>query len=55
MNKLIMTLACTALLTGLAKAQPAADPRVSDLAQAGKIRVGAALGGCTERIRRRAR
>jgi polar amino acid transport system substrate-binding protein len=28
------------MLIGLAKAQPAADPRVADLAQAGKIRVG---------------
>jgi polar amino acid transport system substrate-binding protein len=28
------------MLTGLAEAQPAADPRISDLAQDGKIRVG---------------
>jgi polar amino acid transport system substrate-binding protein len=40
MNKLILTVACTAMLTGLAEAQPAADPRVADLAQIGKIRVG---------------
>jgi polar amino acid transport system substrate-binding protein len=40
MYKLILTVACAAMLTGFAKAQPAADPRVADLAQAGKIRVG---------------
>ena len=40
MNKLILTVACASMLTGLAKAQPAGDPRVSDLAQTGKIRVG---------------
>jgi polar amino acid transport system substrate-binding protein len=39
MNKLLFTLAFTAVLTGLAKAQ-VPDPRVSDLVQAGKIRIG---------------
>jgi polar amino acid transport system substrate-binding protein len=40
MKKLFLTVACTAMLASLAEAQPAADPRVADLARAGKIRVG---------------
>lgn len=40
MKKLFLTVAWTALLTSLAAAQPGADPRVADLVQAGKIRVG---------------
>jgi polar amino acid transport system substrate-binding protein len=40
MNKLLLTIAFTAVLAGLAGAQQVADPRVADLVQAGKIRVG---------------
>jgi polar amino acid transport system substrate-binding protein len=40
MKKLFLIVACTAMLTSLAAAQPTPDPRVADLTQAGKIRVG---------------
>ena len=40
MKKLFLAVAFTATLVSLAAAQPVPDPRVADLAQAGKIRVG---------------
>jgi polar amino acid transport system substrate-binding protein len=40
MKKLFLIITITAILTGLAGAQQTADPRVADLVQAGKIRVG---------------
>ena len=40
MKKLLLTITFAALFAGLAQAQPAGDPRVADLVQAGKIRVG---------------
>jgi polar amino acid transport system substrate-binding protein len=40
MKELLLTVAFTAMLAGLAEAQHVADPRVADLAQTGKIRVG---------------
>jgi len=40
MKELFLILTFTAMLTNLADAQQVADPRVADLAQAGKIRVG---------------
>ena len=40
MKELLLTITFTAMLAGLAEAQPVADPRVADLVQAGKIRVG---------------
>jgi polar amino acid transport system substrate-binding protein len=40
MRKLLLTVAFIAMLAGLAEAQQPPDPRVADLAQAGKIRVG---------------
>src|SRR5262249_56134365 len=40
MKKLLLTIAFAALFAGLAQAQPVGDPRVADLVQAGKIRVG---------------
>lgn len=39
-KKLLLTVTCTAMLASLAEAQQVPDPRVADLAQAGKIRVG---------------
>ena len=55
MKKLFLTVAWTALLTNLAAAQPGADPRVADLVQAGKIRVGVhscdVPKGSTRRVR----
>ena len=43
MKKLFLAVAFTATLVSLAAAQQVPDPRVADLVQAGKIRVGAAL------------
>jgi len=40
MKKLLLTVAFTTMLASLAEAQQAPDPRVADLVQAGKIRVG---------------
>src|SRR5262245_41367470 len=40
MTKLLLTVAFTAMSASLAVAQQASDPRVADLVQAGKIRVG---------------
>ncbi len=41
MKKLLLTVTCTAMLASLAEAQQVVpDPRVTDLVQAGKIRVG---------------
>jgi polar amino acid transport system substrate-binding protein len=40
MKKLLLTITFAALFAGLAQAQPVGDPRVADLVQAGKIRVG---------------
>jgi len=40
MKKLLLYLTFIAMLAGLAKAQQGSDPRVADLVQAGKIRVG---------------
>src|SRR4051812_25129842 len=40
MKKLFLIFSLTAILPSLAEAQQASDPRVADLVQAGKIRVG---------------
>jgi hypothetical protein len=40
MKELLLTITLTAMLAGLAEAQQGPDPRVADLVQAGKIRVG---------------
>jgi polar amino acid transport system substrate-binding protein len=40
MKKLLLTVTFTAMLASLAEAQQIPDPRVADLVQAGKIRVG---------------
>jgi hypothetical protein len=40
MKKLLLTVAFTTMLASLAEAQQVPDPRVADLVQAGKIRVG---------------
>ena len=40
MKKLLLTVTLTAILASLAEAQQTSDPRVADLVQAGKIRVG---------------
>src|SRR4029079_13351165 len=40
MKKLFLAVAFTATLVSFAAAQPVPDPRVADLVQAGKIRVG---------------
>ena len=40
MKKLLLIVTFTAMLASLAEAQQIPDPRVADLAQAGKIRVG---------------
>lgn len=40
MKKLLLSLALTAILASFAEAQQVPDPRVADLAKAGKIRVG---------------
>ena len=40
MKKLLLAVAFTAMLASLAAAQQIIDPRVADLVQAGKIRVG---------------
>ena len=40
MKKLLLMIALTAILASLAEAQQTSDPRVADLVQAGKIRVG---------------
>lgn len=40
MKKLLLTVTFTAILASLSGAQQARDPRVADLAQAGKIRLG---------------
>src|SRR5262249_53271539 len=40
MTRLLLTVAFTAMLASLAEAQPVSDPRIADLVQAGKIRVG---------------
>ena len=40
MKKLLLIFTLTAILPSLAEAQPTSDPRVADLVQAGKIRVG---------------
>ena len=40
MKKLLLTVTFTAMLASLAEAQQVPDPRVADLVQAGKIRVG---------------
>jgi polar amino acid transport system substrate-binding protein len=40
MRKLLLAFTFTAMLASLAEAQQASDPRVADLVQAGKIRVG---------------
>jgi len=39
-KKVLLTIAFAAPFAGLAQAQPVGDPRVADLVQAGKIRVG---------------
>ena len=40
MIKLLLSVTFTAMLASLAEAQQVSDPRVADLVQAGKIRVG---------------
>jgi hypothetical protein len=40
MTKLVLTVTLIAMLASLAEAQQTPDPRVADLVQAGKIRVG---------------
>src|SRR5262245_27735297 len=40
MKKLLLTVTFSAILTSLAQAQQTPDPRVADLVQAGKVRVG---------------
>ena len=40
MKTILLSITLTAMLAGFAGAQPVSDPRVADLAQAGKIRVG---------------
>src|SRR5262249_56971499 len=40
MKRLLLTVTSTAMLASLAEAQHVPDPRVADLVQAGKIRVG---------------
>ncbi len=40
MKKLLLSIAFTAIFTSLAEAQQIPDPRVADLVQAGKVRVG---------------
>jgi polar amino acid transport system substrate-binding protein len=40
MKKLLLIIALTAILASLAEAQQTSDPRVADVVQAGKIRVG---------------
>ena len=40
MTRLLLTVTFTAMLASLAEAQPVSDPRIADLVQAGKIRVG---------------
>ena len=40
MKKLVLTVTLIAMLASLAEAQQTPDPRVADLVQAGKIRVG---------------
>ena len=40
MKRLLLTITFTAVLASLAEAQQLPDPRVADLVQAGKIRVG---------------
>src|SRR5215475_8156681 len=40
MKKLLLILTLTAILASLAAAQQTSDPRVADLVQAGKIRIG---------------
>jgi polar amino acid transport system substrate-binding protein len=40
MTRLLLTVTFTAMLASLAQAQPMPDPRIADLVQAGKIRVG---------------
>jgi polar amino acid transport system substrate-binding protein len=40
MKKLLLIIALAAILAGLTEAQQTSDPRVADLVQAGKIRVG---------------
>ena len=40
MTRLLLTVTFTAMLASLAEAQQVPDPRVADLLQAGKIRVG---------------
>src|SRR5262249_43203920 len=40
MKTLLLTVAFIGALTGVANSQQAPDPRIADLAQAGKIRVG---------------
>jgi polar amino acid transport system substrate-binding protein len=40
MKKLLLTVTFATMMPSLAQAQPAGDPRVADLVQAGKIRVG---------------
>src|SRR5262249_58116141 len=39
-TRFLLTVTFTALLASLAEAQPVPDPRIADLVQAGKIRVG---------------
>jgi hypothetical protein len=52
MKMLFLTVAFIAMFAGLAEAQQVPDPRVADLLQAGKIRVGV-HSICTQRIRER--
>ena len=40
MKRLLLTVTFTAMLASLAEAQQVPDPRIADLVQAGKIRVG---------------
>src|SRR5262245_53255611 len=40
MKKLLLSITLTAMLAGFAEAQPVPDARITDLAQAGRIRVG---------------
>jgi hypothetical protein len=40
MTRLLLTVTFTAMLASLAEAQQVSDPRIADLVQAGKIRVG---------------
>ena len=40
MRKLVLTVTLIAMLASLAEAQQTLDPRLADLVQAGKIRVG---------------